>query len=255
MKMKITEYRAYIKMSSYKKHLLVEGKDDWEVFSNFIDQLTDQVNSRSVKKSIFIDRADVFIESGLPSNREKVEMACSIIEGTPESSKILGFVDREFREFQLDPIIVDRINKHYQSGLVVWSRGHSVENYLFDPLILRETFRDVSDTDFKYEALTMFEVVFNSAMYIACTISLVALMSNNISKLKNSLDWQFIEIQNDTVQFNLQEWLDHIKKTYSFLDTEIESIKNMFIEFYEVAKKSPLYRIYLIMECFCSMYL
>lgn len=71
-------------------------------------------------------------------NRELVELLCeSLLKAGLTHSKVLGFVDREHRP--IDHCIVQ--NGHALAAPnLIWSIGHSIENYCFDPDIMEEAF-------------------------------------------------------------------------------------------------------------------
>lgn len=79
-----------------------------------------------------------------PSKRERVEYVCAKALNTPEARKLVGFVDREFREFEQGDTLRDLLDGHQTVGRVVWSRGHSIENYNLDGYILRQSLRNHS---------------------------------------------------------------------------------------------------------------
>jgi hypothetical protein len=125
------EFRNFL-MMSHDKHLLVEGIDDKIAFKLLFEEL-------SGKHDIKIDTAERLINFERPlGNREKVEEICRTVTGRSFADKLVGFVDREFREFEWDNDIRDNLGQHKVDGRLVWSRGHSIENYFFDFIILRE---------------------------------------------------------------------------------------------------------------------
>src|SRR5262249_33609637 len=78
-----------------------------------------------------VDTADlVKAPEGVIGSRALVEV---VHEQANNSGQELGaLVDREFRGFDLAPAIKDTIAAHKSVGrLLVWTRGHSIENYFF----------------------------------------------------------------------------------------------------------------------------
>ena len=135
-------YRIYLQLSE-KKHVLVEGKSEKIAFRNLKYELDIDIDE------LEIDSAEYLIEfedsEGHPQklgNREKVEEISKIVVAEsqnlenngrePYADKFIGFVDREYREFQVSNSIQDLLNCHRVSDRLVWSRGHSIENYLFE---------------------------------------------------------------------------------------------------------------------------
>lgn len=194
-------YRNLLRMSN-RKHLLVEGKDDKRLFKILLDELYDG------KHNIDIDAAECLIDTGIPRNGDKVEEVCRSVEGTQLASKLVGFVDREFRDFGIGEALQDHINKHKVSGCLVWSRGHSVENYYFDFRTLRHPLRTFSVTEYFDEALSLFEEVMPATIRLACTISLVgdeALRNDLIKKLMildDSVSAEFLTINSPNIDLD-----------------------------------------------------
>jgi hypothetical protein len=120
------EYLKYLEIDDLSRHILVEGRDDKRIFELLLRELchTDE------KSQILVDSAEAFVECH-PENRETVEDICNKITGEAYSDRLVAFVDREFREFDF-PQLLDRVDGHKISGQLVWSRGHSIENYFFD---------------------------------------------------------------------------------------------------------------------------
>jgi len=49
-----------------------------------------------------------------------------------DAERSIGFVERELRYFDLEDCIHDLIGDHKAVNHLVWSRGHSIENYFFE---------------------------------------------------------------------------------------------------------------------------
>ena len=90
----IDHYKAKIIMSSLK-HLLVEGKTDERLFKLLLSELPGS------KHHIVVECAELIRNSSAMSNREKVEAICNGLSGSSHCDKITGFVDREFRGFDI----------------------------------------------------------------------------------------------------------------------------------------------------------
>ena len=126
--------------------------------------------------NIEIDKAENSISG--PGNRQAIENVVKLVSKTDLRDKLVGFVDREFRNFNWDNgVLIDQIKKHFIDDRILWTRGHSTENYFLDENILRIPFRDVSGEIFQ-KAYDMFRKDLNSYMRIACKISLTSLNLN-----------------------------------------------------------------------------
>ncbi len=161
------EYKNILEMSHHEKHLLVEGRTDVMIFDILFEEFLG-VDWRDDHKLV-IDCAETLISSDefRGGNRERVEKMCAIYQ----EKNLVGFIDREFRNFQTENKLVDEIKKHYQNNNLIWSRGHSLENYYFEISILRSSFRDIGGDEFN-QAYELFQNNFDSFIRTAGTLSL-----------------------------------------------------------------------------------
>ena len=94
----VASYRAKIRMTSLK-HLLVEGKSDQRLFKLLLSELLGKSHS------VVVECAELIRNAEPMGNRAKVEAVCEGLNGSVHAEKITGFVDREFRGFELgDPV-------------------------------------------------------------------------------------------------------------------------------------------------------
>jgi hypothetical protein len=192
-------YRNYVVMSGAPR-LLVEGKDDKRWFLILFDSL-------GIGQCVEIDTADILRSADIPiGNREKVELVCSTARELLHSSRFVGFVDREFRGFELNASLKDTLERHGVSERLVWSRGHSIENYCFDFQVLREPLRDYSLTSCFRSALEEFERVFGQAIGFACALGLAATDVGSSPLVRKSLRWWHFRVCSGHLRFDEQEW-------------------------------------------------
>lgn len=200
------DYRNLLRMSR-RKHLLVEGVDDRRFFIFIIDELS--TNGFVEMPKFDIDTAEGLIEfeeEGL-GNREKVENIYRSIKGKSFEQNLVGFVDREFREFELNPTLIDKIQYHKVEDQLIWSRGHSIENYLFDYLILRTPLRDLGTTIQFENALEEFSKIFESVIRFACSVSLTGLELEQLSTLRGSINHNIFDLKQSEIGINFNEWM------------------------------------------------
>jgi hypothetical protein len=204
----LNEYIADLKMT-FKNRLIVEGRSDKNIFSQFFDEFS------SGQYNLLIDVVDDidFIGQGIPQdNRTRIEEVFKRIS-LKDSKKLVGFVDREFDEFQCAHVLEDKIKGHKVNTKVVFSRGHSIENYFFDIEIMREAFREFTNTNIN-DTLNLFRKLFESAMYLACAVSLAAKDIGNQRQIPGVFDRvasslsenEFNLINNSFIEINKQEW-------------------------------------------------
>lgn len=228
-KYKLAEYKSFIQRSS-NKHLLVEGSDDKRLFKTLLEELS--------LSSVDIDSAEQLIDFGVGvGNRDKVELTCQAIAREAYANKLVGVTDREFRNFQISDPPVDLLEQHRVDDRLVWTRGHSVENYFFDFNILRNPLRDFSVTEFFDEALYLFETVFTSTLRLACAVSLAAFEFNNrYNLLKSSLDWSVLQI-NGNIEIEYNIWKDFLIKKHRVTIKDADVIIDLTLKWVDILQK------------------
>jgi len=192
-------YRNKIRMTSIK-HLLVEGKDDKKLFMVLLEEYAGK------EHGIQIDSADRIRFGNDIGNRERVEQICDSFVNTSHSHKILGFVDREFRGFEIGENLCDLLNSHQVNGRTVWSRGHSVENYYFDFNILRKPLRGFTSSPLFDKALILFESNFDEIIRSACAVSLAGYQIGAVNIIRGSIDMTSMKMENSKIVFDTVQW-------------------------------------------------
>jgi len=200
-----TDYRAYVQISQ-KRHLLVEGRDDKRAFKVLLDEV-DLKFGIGCSAEIDIDTASDLVEFSSPlGNREKVEHIAASISGRQYAERFVAFVDREFREFRIGNVLEDFTSASKIVDRLIWSRGHSLENYYFNLEILRAPFRDLSVIPDFDKALNLLDRVFESAIRMACAASLTGLELDLLWLVKNCIHWQTLRINNEAITFDVDDW-------------------------------------------------
>lgn len=223
----ICKYKLQLEFS-HKVHLLVEGKTEKILFQRLLEEIFDKTNQKLSRDDIFIDSAELL--TGFTDfktklgNREKIELVYQKLEDESCASKLVGFVDREFRDFDISEIIQDKLSEHKVQGRLVWSRGHSVENYFFDFSILRYTLRILSITEWLNDALEIFENLVFSTIRLACATSLAAKDSKYINAVQNSVNWQIVEIKDLNVSLQIDDWKKSLLKSQKLDYERVEKI-------------------------------
>ena len=241
-------YRIYLQLSD-KKHVLVEGKSERIAFKQLkYDLGIDELEIDSAEYLIeFEDSEGHLLRLG---NRDKVEeISRSVVAESrnletdgkePYADKFIGFVDREYREFQLSNSIQDLLNCHRVSDRLVWSRGHSIENYLFDFDIFFEPLRIFSAEHFNMCRI-LFARVWNSAVYIACAASLIGYEINKPNLVDRSLEWDILNIDPPEVSVDLVRWKQNLCDKHNLNAIDTEELVRKFTHWHEIAKSTDLY--------------
>jgi hypothetical protein len=217
----LNDYILYV-FASHKTRLLVEGSDDYRLFNRLIRAFS------KTEVDIDIDDASCLIgfESAV-SNREKVEMVCDVLKGKSFEDKLTGFVDREYREFTVNPELRDNLNSHKVDGRLAWTRGHSVENYYFDFEILQIPISTLSTTIYHQLALDLFRENFEQIIKTACAASLLGLEIGNYQIIRGNINWQTFDVDKNIIKLNLATF-EHTLRTRNVPTTLIARIVSRY---------------------------
>ena len=173
--------------SATQRTLLVEGASDKIIIS----ALLIRVPLNPTKPRILIDTAETIKNSGI-GNRERVELvhAAALALGVTNYACL---VDREFRLFQCNPPYRDTLATHHvQDNVLFWTRGHSIENYLFaiESLIryLEIAYADVLPVNYKKHVDDSFLPLMKQAAAFSLTASEATVITRADSIIKLQ-DW------------------------------------------------------------------
>ncbi len=205
-------YRVYLSISK-DKHILVEGKDDKYLIEKLCQDFLANNNQHT---TILVDSAENLVKGDesieFANNREKVKFIADSINGKPYSNSFLGFVDRELDKFAWDYECIselqDIINSHDIIERLVLSRGHSIENYIFDLSILCEVLGILTTTTNANQCIDLFKETFQATLRIACAVGLAATKAKVLSKVNSTIDYKLLEISSPAdVVFNFDDWV------------------------------------------------
>lgn len=230
------DYLRYIKRSK-NKHLLVEGVTDKRIFKLLFDEWKQQNNiNAKATEEIVIDTAECLVNiNDAPGNCDRVKKICQSIENKPYNYKLVGFIDREFNEFQYISDFEDKLKKHKIQGRLIWSRGHSIENYFFEYLILREYFRGLALASESFnEALEVFSrQLLESILKIACAVTLASKEIGKMGKIEDRIIQDFFQIMNNELVIKLEDLKENlIKSKTDFTTEEAEKFCEEYLNFY-----------------------
>ena len=214
-------YRNMIRMSSFK-HILVEGKDDKRSLVYLIQDFFGK------RPDIKIHGAHQIRFGSDIGNRERVEVICESLKDEGCAKRFVGFVDREFREFDLSEDINDLINKHNIIGRLIWSRGHSIENYYFDFTVLRRSLRHHSVTEHFDDALSLFEQNLEQILKLACAIGLAAHERSLLRPTRSSIDWKILDFNASSLDVNTTGWLKALIKKQKIRNEDADALIGAF---------------------------
>ena len=233
----LNDYFASLEMRSSKKYLLVEGPTDKKIFENFLDRLIcfDGKNSHDVEIDL-VDNIDLSEEPQSlirPGNRGKVEYVARKVLADPQlhSKGVLfaGFADREFDDFICSlerKQIQDSRMYHRVEGCLVWSRGHSVENYLFEESIFCDLIFEILSISWIPQIISRFRTVFDEAVRVACALGLAAAELQRMNRIRKCLKLESLTLNNEKIAIDftiLESSLISIEEGLDFKLQDLES--------------------------------
>jgi len=215
---------------SHLQRIIVEGKGDHIFFDFLRESILDKTYYQSLAK-LQIDTVQDLCDFDVPinGNKEKVIRIINLIKGKPCESNIMAFVDREFEDFEFhDGKIIDKIKCQQQYGRVIFSRGHSIENYLNTKEVL-PAYGNVIAHPKQFQAIRMLEKSYDKLLRNACLLSLCGKEFNCLEKIRDkTLDIKIIQIKGDVVDVNFDEWIKLFEDRCR--DIKIEELNNYLSE-------------------------
>lgn len=241
LRLTFREYIASIQMSKHP-HILLEGTQDKSFFSRMNER------SRSISRSMPVNvsittaeelQAETINTDQAIGNRDKVELVCGLVGNRSFQKRFVGFVDREFRAFTFCDTIGDTLRSHHCTGRLVWSRGHSIENYMFDYEVFREPLCDFSPNQQVADvALDILKENFSEILNIGCALGLAARAQRQLSTVRRTVHWEILELTKSTLRWDTDKWSDRLTQ-HSHLDTSTsKTLACEFDRWLEIARSS-----------------
>ncbi len=219
MQYNLQDYLNSVQMSG-RKHLLVEGKYDRQFFRIFLNTFISHIK-------VDIDTAESLSSPEIVGgNRQKVEKVTEIVNFKEYASRFVGFVDREYDEFDLEEI-ADNLKCHNQISRLVWSRGHSIENYFFDYQIIHESLLGLSSVECFDRAIKNFATCFEKTIQIACAFGLTGREMSKIEIIRSSIHSDLFNIRNSEIVLQVEKWENALRKR-KFTEEEVLQTLNSF---------------------------
>ena len=215
----IPKYIAKIKMSA-KKRILVEGPDDRAHIKNLLSVLLDKHNVK-IDVAQNIKGNCKLTAKNCKARIEKIYNTCKLQN---QYSNLYFLCDREFYKFEIGDNILDLMLTHENEGNLNWTLGHSLENYFLDPKIVCDAYRFLSGSEFKNQAVNLFEDIMPSAIKIIAALTLAAKDINKSSYPIGMVDWSDFEIKGNELILDVNNWksendtllLKDLKNRYSY---------------------------------------
>ena len=238
-------YQAFVnrvKMSR-KPHILLEGTQDKRFFDSFSLTIAGREGGTEGTTSLprpVITTAES-IKSDIPGegNRYKVEKASELVGSHSFGYRFVGFVDREFRKFALDDRVEDKLKTQRRQGRLVWSRGHSIENYLFDFDTVRTPLRVCTpDPEIAQNALGILRANFGEIINIACSLGLAARDLGQLESVRRTISWDITVLSGPDVQWDIEKWKLALKRDARLDSQTIDSLVQNFERWLGIVRTS-----------------
>jgi hypothetical protein len=196
----LEEYLSYVRDDPTSRHLLVEGSDDRRAFAALFSNLL----QGDVRESISIDTADTLIEAG-PENREIIESICSMVVDREYAHRFAGFADREYRGFACEPELFDSIRGHGIFSRLIWSRGHSIENYFLETDILSDPLMMACPDGFGVIS-RLYQAALEPLICAACAIGLAAREVRRLKRVRPTIGPEIIVLEEHDLRIDVVAW-------------------------------------------------
>lgn len=190
-----------------QRSILLEGSSDRQFVACLLGAISDVVPSPYV-----LDTVDIIADPELTGgNRERVEFM--VARADSENVQLAGLTDREDREFRHGPDrFYDDLDVERVSGLLFWTRGHSIENYLLTPDLLCGFLRMMYPEHVGPEVLSDVHASFESGLGELAALARTLTMSSLLSRSRDLIDrrhWQLedglLRLKNDAVKQSLED--------------------------------------------------
>ena len=229
------EFIATVQMSRLP-HILLEGSRD----RGFFTRMCEVALNTPPQTHIAITTAEQ-IKSDVSGvgNRAKVENICELITQHTFRYRFVGFVDREFRKFTLRKYVCDDLRTHRCQGRLVWTRGHSIENYMFDFEVVKRPLMDFSiDDEIAVTALTTLKERFSDVIRIGCALGIVGLEQDQLGVVRRTVDWKTVRLVDGTFRWDIEQWKDALVERSALTASDRARLVDGFQRWYEIAGTS-----------------
>ncbi|MCE2458975.1 MAG: DUF4435 domain-containing protein, partial [Dehalococcoidia bacterium] len=218
-------------------HILLEGSQDKDFFTRMCETIW-----KVPKRHVNIATAEQLNSDGsILGNRDKVEIVCDLVLQHSFQSRFIGFVDREFRGFALHESVGDDLRTHWCCGRLVWSRGHSIENYLFEFDVVRRALLDCSTNgEVAGIALEVLEEQFPQVIRIACALGLTGKEYNELGVVRRTVHWSTMRLIDGKFSWDIDVWDKALNDHANLPDKTRASLVNGFRRWFDIAEVSPL---------------
>lgn len=233
------EFVTTVRMS-HEPYILLEGAQDERFFRTLYQDLYENPKDAASKVSIVSAQS---IRSGdhTAGNREKVEIIADLMSNRTFKGRFVAFVDREFRGFRFDNRITDSLSKQNLIDRLVWSRGHSIENYMLDVDVVKTPLLDHSlNTVTAEKALNKLQYNFQLVLANAWAIGLAAAKLNCLDVARGSINWNVLEFDGSSLKLDVDRWKNTLDKHTKLTPEESLALVDQFESYLSITTSSGI---------------
>ncbi len=134
----------------------------------------------------------------------------------------------------------DILNSHDVIQRLILSRGHSIENYIFDFAIFCEVLEYLSTTVYTSQSIALFKKTFESTLRLACAIGLAATKAKVLSKVNSTIDYKLLDIISSTdVGFKFDDWVQKLVSR-GISNVQAQDLKLHYVIYKEQVTKASI---------------
>ena len=101
----------------------------------------------------------------------------------------------------------DQLRSHRCFGRLVWSRGHSIENYLFDFEVVKQPLLDSStNAIIAHKAIVVLQQHFSEIISIGCALGLAAREEGQLAVVRRTISWKMVQFKDGRLQWDTGGW-------------------------------------------------
>ena len=228
-------------MMSNHPYILLEGSDDKSFFDKLLAAVIGSPGYQDASLSTVAIETAERVKSDGPKegNRQKVENVSRLVSGTLFRERFVGFVDREFRKFRVGNMIADCLGTQQTLDRLVWSRGHSIENYLFDFQVFRVPLQDSSlNGEIAETALEWLEKKFQEILGVACALGFAGKEMNMLDVVRGTVHFDPIMAPNSLVLWDVEVWKKGIIQHSRLNAQQSDALATRFEHWLDIVKAS-----------------
>ncbi len=234
------EFVNTVRMSK-SPYILLEGVQDKQFFEILLQTLRgDSANANEYADNVAITTAEGVKSDGpIEGNRQKVENVSKLVAQKSFRERFIGFVDREFRKFRVAAEITDNLRTQRQMDRLVWSRGHSIENYLLDFQVVRIPLHDSSESGQIAEiALQSLEANFPEILNVSCALGLAGAEIGSLETVRGTVHYDPVMPPQSSILWDVGVWKRRMVQHSSLSPQEGDELAARFEHWLAIVKAS-----------------